>query len=164
MRRTILTAAAIAAVAASASTALRSAAPGGSLTIDALVAIKHPSRPAFSPDGRRIAFLWDVGGVQNVWIVDAAGGAPVALTRFDTGLIDTLFWNGGGNALAFSRAGRLWQVDPKSAEPQQLWTGGESIAGAAPSPDGRRIAFEREGDLWVRNTTGGPEGTADTDT
>ena len=69
----------------------------GLLTIDALVDIKHPSRAAWSPDGARIAFLWERGGVQNLWVVDAAEGAPRALTSFDTGSIDGLFWSADGS-------------------------------------------------------------------
>ena len=54
----------------------RQAVPASGLTIDLLTQIKHPSQPAWSPDSRRVAFVWDVGGVQNLYIVDAAGERP----------------------------------------------------------------------------------------
>ncbi len=48
------------------------------LTIDELIDIKHPSNPMWSPDGRRIAFLWDRAGVSDWYTVDVDGRAGPA--------------------------------------------------------------------------------------
>jgi hypothetical protein len=40
-------------------------APRGSITIDRISRIKYPSAPAWSPDGKTIAFLWDAWGKQD---------------------------------------------------------------------------------------------------
>ena len=37
---------------------------------------KSDSDPAFSPDGRRIAFLSNRDGTSQIWTVDLAGGEP----------------------------------------------------------------------------------------
>ena len=37
--------------------------------------------PAWSPDGRRIAFICDQGGTPKVWIVNADGGAARPLDK-----------------------------------------------------------------------------------
>jgi Tol biopolymer transport system component len=38
-------------------------------------------QPAWSPDGRRIAYWANTGGQRDIWVVDAAGGAPIAVTE-----------------------------------------------------------------------------------
>ena len=39
--------------------------PRGSITIERISHIKYPSAPAWSPDGKSIAFLWDAWGKQE---------------------------------------------------------------------------------------------------
>src|SRR3954454_406759 len=86
------------------------AGPAGGLTIDLLTQIKHPSQAAWSPDSRRVAFVWDMGGVQNLYVVDAqASAAPSRLTSYDDGPISDVSWTHDGRALLFVRAGDLWQ-------------------------------------------------------
>src|SRR5580698_4503943 len=60
---------------------LITAAPRGSITIDRIADIKYPGDPAWSPDGKTVAFLWDAAGKQDLFMVKP-GGTPVALTDF----------------------------------------------------------------------------------
>ena len=39
--------------------------PDGPITIDLVSAIRYPTDPVWSPDGRRVAFLWDAAGKQD---------------------------------------------------------------------------------------------------
>jgi len=121
----------------------------GPLTIDLLLDIKHPSEPRWSPSGDAIAYLWDRGGVQNVWVVPIDGGAPAALTRFTEGLIDWLEWAADGRSLLFVREGVLMRVPRDGGTPHPVWSG-RPIADVALSPDGAHVAFVRDGDLFVR--------------
>ena len=41
-------------------------------------------QPRFAPDGKRIAFVSDRSGSDNVWTMDADGGNPVAVTADKT--------------------------------------------------------------------------------
>src|SRR5215467_5161772 len=67
---------------------------GNKLTIEQVVAIKHPSDAMWSPDGKHLAFVWDQGGIGNLCLANADGsGAPVALTNFTEGHIAGAFWS-----------------------------------------------------------------------
>jgi dipeptidyl aminopeptidase/acylaminoacyl peptidase len=128
------------------------------LTMDALLAIKHPSLAAWSPDGDRIAFVWDRAGVQNVYVVGSRQGEPRALTAHASGLVNGLFWSPNSRTVYFERDGDLWQADAAGAEPPaRVWTTPEGEGDVALSHDGKRMAFTRDGDLWVRVIADGRE-------
>ena len=54
-----------------------------SLTIEKLYMTRQVGRPTWSPDGRRIAFISNMSGRNNLWLVPAEGGWPVQLTVSD---------------------------------------------------------------------------------
>jgi dipeptidyl aminopeptidase/acylaminoacyl peptidase len=134
----------------------------GALTIERLLDIKHPSSPVWSPDGRRVAFVWERTGVQNLWVADAASVSatpPVALTKFTAGEVGAPFWSADGSALFFAHGGDLWRVSVggTGAAPAPVWTTKTGESQIAPSPDRTRVAFVREGDIWVRSLGDGAE-------
>ena len=43
--------------------------------------LSFESQPAFSPDGKQIAFLSDRTGVENLWIADADGSNARAISK-----------------------------------------------------------------------------------
>jgi Tol biopolymer transport system component len=130
----------------------------GALTIDTLLEFRHPSRAAWSPDGLRVAFVWDRGGVQDVYLIAAAGGEPKALTHHTAGSVDGLFWSRDGRSVFFERSADLWQAPAAGdAEPRPVWSTPEAESDVAPSHDGTRVAFSRSGDLWVRSLADGRE-------
>jgi dipeptidyl aminopeptidase/acylaminoacyl peptidase len=129
----------------------------GTLTIDALIDIKHPSSETWSPDGEAVAFLWDRGGVQNVWIAAVDGGSPRALTAFESDLIESLDWAADGKSLVFLRHGQLMRVAREGGAPQPVWDGAAPIGAITLSPDRTRAALVRDGQLSVRPLTGGAE-------
>ncbi len=147
------------------------AAPAGGLTIDLLTQIKHPSQAAWSPDSRRVAFVWDMGGVQNLYVVDPqASGPPSPLTSYNDGPISDVSWTQDGHAVLFVHAGDLWQVSAEAGgQPKAVWTTPAAENDVVFSPDRARVAFVRgddpsvpdwqrgEGDLWVRSLAGGSE-------
>jgi dipeptidyl aminopeptidase/acylaminoacyl peptidase len=149
----------------------QAAAPAGGLTIDLLTQIKHPSEAVWSPDSRRVAFVWDMGGVQNLYVVDAqASGPPSPLTSYNDGPISDVSWTQDGRALLFVHAGDLWQVSAAAGEqPKPQWTTPAAENDIVFSPDRTRVVFVRgddrsvpdwqrgEGDLWVRSLANGSE-------
>lgn len=133
------------------------------LTIDKLLEFKHPSDPVWSPDGRHVAFIWDLGGVSNLYLADAStsASAPVALTSFAEGQIAGAFWSRSGKTLYFPHQGGLWAVPIEGGAPHPVWPNRARAAGFVPSPDGARVAFVRSGasgsDLYVATLEGGAE-------
>jgi len=67
----------------------------------ALTAGPKDLKPRFSPDGRRLAFLREVGGGMQLATLDlVAGGDARVLTRFPEGSIRAFRWSPDGRSLA----------------------------------------------------------------
>src|ERR1700689_427661 len=54
-----------------------------SLTIEKLYMTRQIGRPTWSPDGKSIAFISNLSGRNNLWLVPAEGGWPLQLTVSD---------------------------------------------------------------------------------
>ena len=60
------------------------------------------TRPAWSPDGRRLAFLSDREKPAGLWVMSMSGGEPLRLTDRD-GSVHDFAWSPDGRRLAFTR-------------------------------------------------------------
>jgi dipeptidyl aminopeptidase/acylaminoacyl peptidase len=132
----------------------------GALTIEKLLDIKHPSGPVWSPDGQHVAFVWERAGIQNLFVSDisaAAAAAPRALTTFSGGDIGGHFWSADSSAVFFGRGGDLWRAGLDGTAAAPVWTTKTNEAQITPSPDRTRVAFVREGDIWVRSLKEGAD-------
>jgi tricorn protease len=99
--------------------------------------------PAWSPDGRTIAYTTDAGGAQQIAVRPAEGGPEKILTSFTEGYFYQPIFSPDGKTLAFSDgAHRLWIVGTDAGKPKQVAQDKLSeIHDQAFSPDGRWLAF-----------------------
>nr|MDJ0941597.1 amidohydrolase [Woeseiaceae bacterium] len=112
-------------------------------------------QPRFSPDGSQIAYTSDAGGGDNIWIMQADGSEPRALTNESFRLLNNPYWSPDGTYVA----ARKHFTTARSLGTGEIWIyhikGGNGIAVVerpseqhqkelgepAFSPDGRHIYF-----------------------
>ena len=132
---------------------------------------RWPSRPAWSPDGRYISFLWTDWVGQNLFVVPVDGGPPIQITKED-GFVGGSTWNSAGafgawapdgRALVYSLRGDLFVTSLPDVRTTRLTETPESEDGARFSADGTRLAFVRGGNLFVMDRQGGAPKQVTTD-
>jgi TolB protein len=127
------------------------------------------SDPAWSPDGRMIAFeREDADRTSDIWIVNADGTGPSMLLDCDgrsSGplaarrpcLDEDPAWSPDGTQITFTRNGSLYIVNADGSGLRSLATGLSGVADPVWSPDGTRIAFSMVGErdrLYVMSPDG----------
>jgi dipeptidyl aminopeptidase/acylaminoacyl peptidase len=65
--------------------------------------IRGASSPTFAPNADRIAFLTNITGTPQVWMVGAEGGWPEQLTFYED-RVDFVAWSPDGSGLIFAKA------------------------------------------------------------
>ena len=97
--------------------------------------------PAWSPDGRTLAYSTDRGGKLDIWLRDMASGAERNLTRHKDAALSAA-WSRDGKTIAFlDQAGSLHTVAVADGAIKQvfgaIWEPGKPTWG----PDGKTIAL-----------------------
>jgi serine/threonine protein kinase/Tol biopolymer transport system component len=117
--------------------------------------------PAWSPDGRQIAFCSNRSGSLDIWLMNADGSRPVQLTDYPG--IDRLpCWSPDGKRIAFVRhlSRDNWEIfvmNADGSEQTNLTNHPAKESDPAWSPDGRTIAYSCDSDgthLYVMNADG----------
>lgn len=72
-------------------------------TIQQYLSIRSASSPTLSPDGKRLAYLTNVSGTSQVWMLDLPNGAPKQITDYDDN-VSFVRWSPAGNGLVFGKA------------------------------------------------------------
>jgi Tol biopolymer transport system component len=106
---------------------------------------RNQANPAFSPDGRRLAFESNRSGTLEVWVSDADGSNASALTAFGGPATGSPEWSPDGRVIAFdSRAeGRsnIYVVRPDGAQLRRVNTGVSDSSMPVWSIDGKWLYF-----------------------
>ncbi|HSB08116.1 MAG TPA: amidohydrolase family protein [Blastocatellia bacterium] len=134
--------------------------------------LSFESQPKFSPDGKKIAFISDRSGAENLWLADADGSHPKALTKGRNQMFLSPSWTPDGQYVIASRSTdaigtfALWmyhkdggsgvqigQPDPPpqppgSGQPQPVR---RNRFGGIASPDGRFIYYAQRNGAFNYN-------------
>jgi dipeptidyl aminopeptidase/acylaminoacyl peptidase len=107
--------------------------------------------PAWSPDGKQIAFDVYVGTSRNIYVASLASGEPRRVTSDGGSVVPA--WSPDGEWIyytsRFPGMERIWRIQAAGGQPQQIThLGGYSVK---VSPDGNYLYYlksQREGGLW----------------
>ena len=147
-------------------------------TLEALLAPdaygRRPLQQAWSPDGRRLVYVWDGGGNGSgsggtgsnkaLWSFDPETGKSAVLARLaDLGEdgkdleLGGYSWSPRGDALLLVSKGDLYLFPLATSKLRRLTRNAVQEETPRFSPDGRRIAFVRHLDLYVLDAASGKE-------
>jgi Tol biopolymer transport system component len=113
-------------------------------------------QPRLSPDGRQIVFVSDRSGQLNVWVMDADGGRPRAVSVDITSRYYDPAWLPDGTAIVavrgvatpgrgwHRRAASIWRLPIDGGAPTALLQGQlDQFYAPAPSRDGKTLFFHQ---------------------
>jgi dipeptidyl aminopeptidase/acylaminoacyl peptidase len=120
------------------------------------------SQPRFSPDGRRVVFVSDRDGGDNVWIMSLDRSDTLQLTRGKQDRYQSPTWLPDGEYVVVTREvggrggqqGKLWMYHTRGGTGQALISEPANLRtlGAAPTPDGRYLWFAQRTGGWQYNS------------
>ena len=115
------------------------------------------AQPAFSPDGRSVAFVSNRDGHYNVYVGLTGGGSLVQVTN-DANLKARPAWSPDGATLAYARLNEsglwdIWEVPALGGTPRRVIL---DATDPAWSPDGHSLAYENLSDhgIWISGISG----------
>jgi dipeptidyl aminopeptidase/acylaminoacyl peptidase len=105
---------------------------GAALTraVTALAKVGNASSGVWSPDGQRVAYIANLSGLPQVWVIAAAGGYPKQVTAFDDPA-GGVAWSRDGKTLAYSLApggglnSQIYFTSPDGLDQRLITAGGE---------------------------------------
>lgn len=114
------------------------------------------SNPAWSPDGKMVAFIRAVSsGVDDIFVLPVEGGEPRRLTN-DKRYVISLAWSADSQHVLFSsnRLGNhsLWRVHASGGTPERVDGSGDGVSDPVLSRNGKYMAFSQfymDTNIWA---------------
>ncbi len=127
--------------------------------------------PMASPDGKRLYFMSDKSGAENIWHLDLASGTPQQDTKFSSGRCLWPTLSADGKTIVFERNFAIWKMETANGRasevaitlrgmPSSPTLAHTPIAGwtnLALSPDGKKIAVVAHGEIFAASSREGGE-------
>ena len=99
-------------------------------------------QPAFSPDGKKLVFISDRNGSENVWVANADGTKPRAITTTERENYMSPTWAPDGEYVIAAKGAQLWMYHESGGSGVQM-TG---VSGGARPAAGRALPRRGAGD------------------
>ncbi|HEX7024704.1 MAG TPA: amidohydrolase family protein, partial [Gemmatimonadales bacterium] len=121
--------------------------------------LAYDAQPRFSPDGKKVVFVSDRSGGDNVWTLTLDLKDTTQITQGNNSLYVSPEWSPDGKYIVVSRAGglggaaklQMYHVDGGGGLPVIREPATAKTLGAAFTPDGRYIWFARRNGDWQYN-------------
>ncbi|MEX2284663.1 MAG: amidohydrolase family protein [Gemmatimonadota bacterium] len=117
------------------------------------------AQPRFSPDGKKVVFVSDKSGGDNVWTLSLDTKDTIQITQGNASLYVSPEWSPDGQWMVVSRSAGLggaaklqfMHVDGRQPLPMARIPAAQKTIGAAWSPDGRYIYYSGRNGDWTYN-------------
>lgn len=139
--------------------------PRGSGSVSRLISsTRADSAPQYSADGRRIAFVSDRTGSEEIWVVDSDGQNARQVTSFEGSGVGSPRWSPDGKWIAFDSTASgnagIYVVAAKGGLARRITSADVSCVRPSWSHNGKWIYFgsNQSGDwqIWKATPRGGP--------
>jgi Tol biopolymer transport system component len=114
-------------------------------TVKFIASTRFEQSPAYSPDGKRIAFSSNRGGLRQIWVADADGSNAAPLTNFAAGFAGSPSWSPDSQTVVFDArpngSADVYAVRVDGGEPKRMTEHGAENHVPVYSPDGQWIYF-----------------------
>ena len=118
------------------------------LLLDEVLAIKYPEAVKWSPDGRCLSFVWDDGGVKDLYICLVKENKVKRLTDLD-GVVSSPNWSVDGKSIIFIHDDDLWTTEVETGKTVRLTKTQGKETFPVWSPKGPKFCYVKDGDIWV---------------
>lgn len=109
-----------------------------------------PSRPAWAPNSKHFAFSWNEPGNsgRGLWVSSNDGKEVKLVSKKESASVRAIVWT-DANTIISLRGNDLWKTSLAEEKDSQFMPVMPGAGNLALSPNGTKIAYIQNGDLWL---------------